>query len=119
MNLYRELVYDDAVRKSAIRVDQIKTRIMNDVTKNQLQKKYQIRSLVEYEQLVEFCESLGMTLSWMYDPKVMTNKVTNIIAPNSLCCRECDGPPIFVHKKVKVKYCYLTQQRQLKSARNI
>jgi hypothetical protein len=122
MSLYYRLGHDKTLVKSAVRVEELKKRMISDVSKGVLTKKYQIRSLVEFGQLEEFCyETLGISLLYMYDENVTTSKVTQIIRPINCCCRECDGPSTFCHKKVPVKYCYFNTKtvNNMKSARNL
>ena len=96
--------------KSLRRIADIKLRIINDLNKNNFNKKYQIQSLSEYDMIKEFCKSLdlkGYELLWHHDSDVKTNKLVKIIEGDYFCCHDCDTPMTFINKMVPVMYCYL------------
>jgi len=96
--------------KSLRRISDIKLRIINDLNKNNFNKKYQIQSLSEYDMIKEFCKSLelkGYELLWHGDEHgVKRNQLYKIIEGNYDCCKDCDKPMTFISRQVLVKYCY-------------
>lgn len=107
---------ENMIKKSLQRIDEIKNRIINDISKNNFNKKYQIRSLIEYNMIKEFYEILKIDdyeLSYCYDEKdVQTNKLLKIVeGPTGECCRDCDRKMKFINKKTKVKYCYFNKKK--------
>jgi hypothetical protein len=94
------------------RIADIKSRIKKDLDKNCLNKKYQIKSRIEYDNIRKWCEIIDMKghkLLWHHDRNLMINKLDKIIEGNYFCCKECDSPMIFVNQKVPVMYCYLSK----------
>jgi hypothetical protein len=95
--------------KSLKRVAEIKLRIVNDLNKNCVNKKYQIQSFYEYNMIKDFCKTIdtkGYELLWHGDSSVKRNQLYKIIEGNYDCCKDCDRPMTFVERKVPVKYCY-------------
>ena len=98
--------------KSLRRIANIKLRIVNDLNKNNFNKKYQIQSFNEFNMLKEFCKTIdtkGYELLWCHDDNgVKRNELYKIIEGDyATCCRSCGSPMTFVSRKVPVKYCYL------------
>jgi hypothetical protein len=96
--------------KSLRRVANIKLRIVNDLNKNNFNKKYQIQSFCEYNMIKEYCKTIdtkGYELLWHHDENgVKRNELYKIIEGNYYCCKDCDRPMTFVSRQVPVKYCY-------------
>jgi len=91
--------------KSLRRVADIKLRIVNDLKKNNFNKKYQIQSFCEYNMIKEYCITIdmkGYELLWHANTNgVKTNQLYKIIEG------DCDRPMTFVARQIPVKYCYL------------
>jgi hypothetical protein len=89
---------------------------MNDVAKNNFNKKYQIKSFIEYKLIKLFCKTLdtkNYELLWCNsfnnNPQLKMNKLVKIIEGEPLgcsCCRDCDRPMTFRNEKTNVLYCY-------------
>ena len=89
--------------KSLRRISDIKLRIINDLNKNNFNKKYQIQSLSEYDMIKEFCKSLdlkGYELLWHHDEHNVKRKQLYKIIEGG------DKPMTFISRQVLVKYCY-------------
>jgi len=117
---YFKTLNDNMMKNSQKRIDGIKTRIMSDVAKNNFGSKYQIKSLYEYNQIKEFCQSLDLArgkksyeLLWHHDEKgITTNKLDRIIEGDYYyCCRDCGSPMTFINKKTAVMYCYFNKSK--------
>jgi hypothetical protein len=110
---YFKVLNENMIAKSKNRVDIIKKRLQNDVNKNTFDKKYQIKSLHEYNILKEFCKTLntkGYEVLWHCDMNgLKMNKLERIIEGDYSCCRDCDRPMIFTEKKVYVIYLYFSK----------
>lgn len=94
------------------RIANIKLRIINDLNKNNFNKKYQIQSFCEYNMIKDFCKNIdmkGYNLLWHSDDKVVTNQLYKIIEGDYFCCKSCDKPMTFISRQVPVKYCYLSK----------
>jgi hypothetical protein len=106
---YLNTLKKNMIEKSNKRVEEIKIRIVNDLNKNNFNKKYQVSSRYEYNIIKEFCKTLdmkGYELLW-HCGDVNKNKLDKIIEGDYSCCKDCDRPMIFVNKMVPVMYCYL------------
>jgi len=107
------------IKKSEKRVDEIKNRISNDIAKNNFNKKYQIKSFIEYKLIKAFCETLDIKkyeLLWCNsfnnDPQLKMNKLVKIIEGNYYCCKDCDRPMKFINEKTNVLYCYFNDKNK-------
>ena len=106
---YFKTLNSKMMEKSAKRIDEIKKRITNDISKNNYTKKYQINGFLEFKNLENFVKNLNLNnheLLWCHDNKIEKNKLDKIIEGDYFCCRDCDKPMKFINKKVKVMYCY-------------
>lgn len=89
--------------KSLRRIADIKSRIINDLNKNNFNKKYQIQSFSEYNMIKEFCKSLdlkGYELLWHHDEHNVKRKQLYKIIEGG------DKPMTFISRQVLVKYCH-------------
>jgi len=99
------------IKKSEKRINEIKNRILNDILKNSFNKKYQIKSFIEYKLLKAFCEILDIKnyeLLWCNyfnnEQQLKMNKLVKIIEGEQLgcsCCKDCDRPMTFKNEKNK------------------
>jgi hypothetical protein len=96
--------------KSNKRITDIQRRILNDISKNIYNKKYQIKGLTEYEFIKKWSERVdtkGYELLWHHDETgLQMNKLDKIIEGDYIC----DKPMIFINKKSPVIYCYFTKK---------
>ena len=101
--------------KSLRRVAEIKLRIVNDLKKNNFNKKYQIQSFCEYNMIKEWFKTIdtkGYELLWHADCNgVKRNQLYKIIEGEYSCCKDCDRPMTFVSRQVPVKYCYFYKNK--------
>lgn len=108
---YFDVLNQKMVEKSNKRIDELQKRLLSDISKNNFNKKYQVKSMFEYYTLKKFVENnesintKGYEFLWCHGDKLM-NKLDKIICGNYFCCRDCDNPMIFVNKKVYVLFCY-------------
>jgi uncharacterized protein YaaR (DUF327 family) len=119
---YFLILNKNMIKKSEKRVDEIKNRIMNDVAKNNFNKKYQIKSFIEYKLIKLFCKTLDIKNyellccnSFNNNPQLKMNKLVKIIEGEPLgcsCCRDCDRPMTFRNEKTNVLYCYFYNKRK-------
>ena len=117
---YFSILNENMIKKSEKRVDEIKNRISNDIAKNNFNKKYQIKSFIEYKLIKAFCETLdtkNYELLWCTScnngPQLKMNKLVKIIEGEPLgcsCCRDCDRPMTFINDKTNVLYCYFNDK---------
>jgi len=113
---YFSILNNNMIKKSEKRIEEIKKRISNDISKNNFNKKYQIKSFIEYKLLKTFCETLdtkNYELLWCNyftdGPQLKMNKLIKIIEGEPLgcsCCPDCDRPMTFKNEKTNVLYCY-------------
>lgn len=118
---YFSILNKNMIKKSEKRVDEIKNRIMNDVAKNNFNKKYQIKSFIEYNLIKLFCKTLDIKKyellccnSFNNNPQLKMNKLVKIIEGEPLgcsCCRDCDRPMTFINEKTNVLYCYFYKKK--------
>jgi hypothetical protein len=102
-----------AIKKTELRMFEIKTRINKSMSKNCLLKKYYIKNKYEYNELLKYVESINnaYTLSLHTDTINLINKVVAIEPSfNSRCCPECDDNMIFINKKIPSIYCMLCKK---------
>ena len=115
---YFRVINENMINKSSKRIDDIKVRIKNDISKNIFNKKYQIKSIFEYKIIKDFCQSLDINyyeLCWCNDDNdLKMNKLKKIIEGNYYCCRDCDSPMTFINGKTNVLYCYFNDKRKYK-----
>ena len=119
---YFLILNKNMIKKSEKRVDEIKNRIMNDVAKNNFNKKYQIKSFIEYKLIKAFCETLdtkNYELLWCNyfnnNSELKMNKLVKIIEGEPLdysYCRDCDRPMTFRNEKTNVLYCYFYDKQK-------
>ena len=106
--IYFKILNENMVKKSSKRIDNIKIRIQNDISKNIFNKKYQIKSIVEFMVIKDFCNNFNIDeyeLNWCHDEKgIMVNKLYQIIEVYS------DGPMKFINRKTPVMYCYFSKK---------
>jgi hypothetical protein len=95
--------------KSLRRVADIKLRIVNDLKKNNFNKKYQIQTFCEYNMIKEWSKTIdtkGYELLWHEDANVKTNQLYKIIEGDYSCFKERNRPMTFISRQVPVNYCY-------------
>lgn len=119
---YFSILNENMIKKSKKRIDEIKNRISNDIAKNNFNKKYQIKSFIEYKLIKAFCETLDIKnyeLLWCNsfnnNPQLKMNKLVKIIEGEPLgcsCCRDCDRPMTFINDKTNVLYCYFNNKQK-------
>jgi len=119
---YFSILNNNMIKKSEKRIDEIKKRISNDISKNNFNKKYQIKSFIEYKLLKTFCETLdteNYELLWCNSvndgPQLKMNKLIKIIEGEPLgcsCCPDCDRPMSFKNEKTNVLYCYFNDKNK-------
>ena len=102
------------MKKSNKRIDIIKSRITNELSKNNVKKYYQIKSYIEYKQLKSFVNELGINYELLWcnpDSELKMNKLEKIIGGYYYCCcTECDRPMTYINKKIPLLYCYLHEK---------
>jgi len=112
---YFSILNNNMIKKSEKRIDEIKKRISNDISKNNFNKKYQIKSFIEYKLLKTFCEGLDTNYELLWcnyfndGPQLKMNKLIKIIEGEPLgcsCCPDCDRPMTFKNEKTNVLFCY-------------
>jgi hypothetical protein len=94
--------------KSLRRIAEIKIRIVNDLKKNNFNKKYQIQSFCEYNMIKEWCKTIdmkGYELLWHHGD-IKRNQLYKIIEGNYSSCKSSDRHMTFISRQVPVKYCY-------------
>ena len=120
---YFSILNNNMIKKSEKRVDEIKHRISNDIAENNFNKKYQIKSFIEYKLLKAFCGTLDTKhyeLLWCNNvnyggPQLKMNKLVKIIEGEPFgcsCCRDCDRPMTFKNEKTSVLYCYFKDKNK-------
>lgn len=105
---YFKIISQNMINKSLNRVNNIKKRISNDVSKQNFNKKYQIKSLYEYNEIKKFYQTLNIKnyeLCLQFDENIKTNKLKQIIEGHYYCCKDCDRPMKFINEKIDVLYC--------------
>lgn len=119
---YFSILNDNMIKKSEKRVNEIKHRISNDIAQNNFNKRYLIKSFIEYKLLKAFCETLDTKhyeLLWCNyftdGPQLKMNKLVKIIEGEPLgssCRRDCDRPMTFKNEKTNVLYCYFNDKNK-------
>ena len=115
-NKYFTILNNNMIKNTHTRIESIKSRIINDINKNNFTKKYQIQSAIEYNLLSEFYKTLHIqhsnkyNLSWCHDMNINRNKLDKIYDGVYDCCRDCDIPMSFTNKKIPVRYCYFSKK---------
>jgi hypothetical protein len=99
---------NNAINKSNKRINNIIKRIINDVSKNiYLNKKYQVKSHIEYKQIKKFVETLNIKdyeFLWCHGDEKM-NKLDYILPGDWDCCYDCSSHMKFINSKTFVIYC--------------
>ena len=96
--------------KSKTRINNIKTRIITDITKNIFSKKYQISSSYEYKIIKQFVDTLNLNynLIIVQDHNILKNKLSTINGGDYFCMYKecnCNTPLTFINEKTPVLYC--------------
>ena len=109
---YFKVLNENMINKSLKRIEGIKIRIKNDSIQGTLDKKYQIKSYIEYEIIKDYCKNVvpNYNLFFCQDLNVKTNVLDKIIKGDYSCCKGCDTPMKFINKQNNVLYCYLSKK---------
>lgn len=108
---YFKKINENMVLKSIKRIDDIKERILNDVSKNCYNRKYQIQNEMEYKIIKEYVIQLNIhnyNMLWHHDMIITRNKLFKIIQGDYSCC---DTPMKFINIKKPVMYCYFYKSK--------
>lgn len=113
---YFKVLNQNMLQKSEKRLADIKKRISNDVAKGSLNRNYQIRSHLEYKQLIDYCQEIGIPAEYEFlwchgDQK--TAKLVKIIEGDYYCCPDCDKPMAFKNSLVPVIYGYFSRKNDI------
>jgi hypothetical protein len=109
---YFKVLNENMINNSLQRIESTKLRIKNDITKGCYNKKYQIKSHIEYNLTKRYCEEIvpDYNLNLCYDLNVKTNVLDKIYRGHFFCCKECDIPITFINKQTNVLYCHLSKK---------
>ena len=117
---YLNKIANLSIEKSNKRINNIKLRMINDITKNKINSGrypyYQINNLFEYNILKKYIEDFtshyellwcNITNTNVIMPTQLMNKLEKIIGGRKYCCVDCDYKMKFINKKIYCIYCYL------------
>jgi RNA polymerase-binding transcription factor DksA len=106
-NFFIEL-NQNMMNKSLQRIYNIKVRIKKDISKNNFNKKYQIKCMIEYKFIKKFCEALDINnykLCWrIYENGLKINE------GDYYWCKDCDKPMQFINDRRYIMYCYFSKK---------